>query len=297
MQMPDPAPQPPSPSAPSSNAPAAGARPAKPAAPRVFVQIEIGTHCNYQCFYCAGRDMAQTYMAWDLFSAILERQSAPQVERVSLQGEGEPMMHPRFWDMVSAVTARGLTPYTITNGSLLDPERVAKAFPAIGISIDTVDPEYARRIGRYKLQRVLRNLDALLNVLAPDRVIIHTVAMGQPLDHLREYLARRGIKKHVVQPLQTKADYASRYSSAAPSWGACTYQCRFLAAPIMRYYDITGLEMPCCFIKNTAEFVSGDELRRQLNQRIVPSCCGGCGAIFPQAKVAASVPPNGAARR
>jgi UDP:flavonoid glycosyltransferase YjiC (YdhE family) len=220
--------------------------------PRVFVQIEIGTRCNYECFYCVGRDMVQSYMAWDLFAAILEQQLAAEVERVSLQGEGEPMMHPRFWDMVAAIRAKALVPYTITNGSLLEPERVAAAFPTIGISIDTIDPEYAQKIGRYKLQRVLRNLDALLSVMTPDRIIIHTVAMGQVLDPLRTYLAQRGIRQHMVQPLQPKADYAHRYAEeSASSWGACTYRCRFLAAPVMRYYDITGRELPCCFIKNT----------------------------------------------
>jgi uncharacterized Zn-finger protein len=257
--------------------------------PRVFVQIEIGTRCNYQCFYCVGRDMAQQYMSWDLFTAILERQSAHTVERVSLQGEGEPMMHPRFWDMVDAIRCKGLIPYTITNGSLLEPARVAVAFPAIGISIDTVDPDYAQQIGRFKLHRVLRNLDALLGVMSPDRVIIHTVDMGQPLGPLKQFLRRRGIKEHVIQPLQPKADYAQRYSQAEPqSWGVCTYHCRFLAAPLMRYYDITGLELPCCFIKNTAEFVSREQLRQQLNQRRVPVCCQGCGAIFPNARVTLS---------
>lgn len=259
--------------------------------PRVFVQIEIGTRCNYECFYCVGRDMAQTYMAWDLFAAILGHQSAPEVERVSLQGEGEPMMHPRFWDMVAAIRAKDLVPYTITNGSLLEPERVAGAFPTIGISIDTADPEYAQKIGRYKLQRVLRNLDALMSVMAPDRITIHTVAMGQELGPLRRYLAQRGIKQHMVQPLQPKADYAHRYSEEdASSWASCTYRCRFLAAPVMRYYEIIGLE--CCFIKNATDFISRDELQRQLNQRNVLSCCRGCSAIFPDAQVAVSQPAN-----
>jgi MoaA/NifB/PqqE/SkfB family radical SAM enzyme len=264
----------------------------------VFVQIEIGTRCNYQCFYCVGRDMPQRYMAWDLFTAILERESKRPVERVSLQGEGEPMMHPRFWEMVDAIRGQGLVPYTITNGSLLDAPRVAAAFPAIGISIDTIDTEYAQKIGRFKLHRVLRNLEALLDVLSPGRIIIHTVDMGQPLEPLKEFLRRRGITQHMIQPLQPKADYAKRYSDGElPSWGACTYRCRFLDAPLMRYYDITGLELPCCFIKNTTDFVSSEQLRKELIGRTVPICCQGCGAIFPHATVALSRSSNIVASR
>jgi len=265
---------------------------------RTFIQIEISTRCNYQCFYCVGRDMPQRYMTWELFTTILERESKHPIERISLQGEGEPMMHPRFWDMVDAIKSQGLTPYTITNGSLLDAPRVAAAFPVIGISIDTVDPEYAQKIGRFKLHRVLRNLDALLGVLSPNRIIIHTVDMGQPLELLKLFLRRRGITQHMIQPLQPKADYAQRYSQDEPqSWGACTYRCRFLTAPLMRYYDITGLELPCCFIKNTADFVSSVQLRQQLNERTVPACCQGCGAIFPHAKVALARSPNAVTSR
>jgi MoaA/NifB/PqqE/SkfB family radical SAM enzyme len=259
----------------------------------VFVQIEIGTRCNYQCFYCVGRDMPQRYMEWELFTAILKRESKYPVERVSLQGEGEPMMHPQFWDMVDAIRGQGLVPYTITNGSLLDAPRVAAAFPAIGISIDTIDSEYAEKIGRFKLHRVLRNLDALLGVLSPGRIIIHTVDMGQPLEPLKQFLRQRGITQHMIQPLQPKADYAKRYSEGeSPSWGACTYRCRFLDAPLMRYYDITGLELPCCFIKNTTDFVSSEQLRQQLKGRTVPTCCQGCGAIFPHATVTLLRSPN-----
>jgi MoaA/NifB/PqqE/SkfB family radical SAM enzyme len=265
---------------------------------RSFVQIEIGTRCNYQCFYCAGRDMVQRYMGWELFVDILERQQGHNVERVSLQGEGEPMMHPRFWDMVDAIRFRRLIPYTITNGSILDPARVSAAFPNIGISIDTVDPEFAKKIGRFKLHRVLRNLDALLAVLSPERIIIHTVDMGQPLGPLKQFLAQRGITNHVIQPLQPKADYARRYSQNEPqSWGSCTYRCRFLAAPLMRYYDITGLELPCPFIKDTAAFSTREQLRQQLNERTVPACCQGCGSIFPHAKVSMVQSPNDATSR
>jgi MoaA/NifB/PqqE/SkfB family radical SAM enzyme len=283
--------------------PSQSAQPSKDMTPAAnvratFVQIEIGTRCNYQCFYCVGRDMPQRYMAWELFTSILERESKHHVERVSLQGEGEPMMHPKFWEMVDAIRGHGLVPYTITNGSLLDAPRVAAAFPAIGISIDTIDPEYAQRIGRFKLHRVLRNLDALLGVLSPNRIIIHTVDMGQPLEPLKLFLRGRGINQHMIQPLQPKADYAKRYSQGeSPTWGACTYRCRFLAAPLMRYYDITGLELPCCFIKNTTDFVSSEQLRQQLNQRIVPTCCQGCGAIFPHAKVALSRSPDSVTSR
>lgn len=38
-----------------------------------FVQIEVTTHCNMSCFYCAGRTMSQRHIAFDLFESILAR--------------------------------------------------------------------------------------------------------------------------------------------------------------------------------------------------------------------------------
>jgi MoaA/NifB/PqqE/SkfB family radical SAM enzyme len=253
----------------------------------MLVQIEITTRCNFRCFYCAGREMTQAHMDWDRFAEILNR-VPKHASRVSLQGEGEPMSHPRFWEMVQAIRERGLVPYTITNGSLIEPEAVAAAFPTIGLSIDTVDAELAERIGRFKLDRVITNLDRLLTLMVPERIVVHTVYLGQPLETLREFLRERKLTKHIIQPLQSKADYARYYSGVnASEWGPCTFSCRYLEQPLMRYYAIDGTELPCCFIKDTTGFVSAEHLRAQLEQKSVPGSCAGCRMIFPHAKIPA----------
>jgi MoaA/NifB/PqqE/SkfB family radical SAM enzyme len=250
----------------------------------MLAQIEITTRCNYQCFYCAGRHMRQAHMSWDRFTQIMAR--LPQEAReVSLQGEGEPLLHPRFWDMAQAVLDRGLAPYTITNGSLIEPKRLATVFATVGLSIDTLDPSLSEAIGRIKLHTVLENLDRLLQHMKPDRIIIHTVYFGQPLQELSAYLRERGFTRHLIQAIQPKADYASKYGiDASPTLGECTYRCQYLEKARMRYYTLDGLELPCCFIKNTDGFESIENLRDQLLSRSVPNCCQGCRMIFPQAQ-------------
>lgn len=249
----------------------------------MLVQIEITTRCNYACFYCAGRAMKQQHMPWERFVAIVN--SFPsQTKLVSLQGEGEPMMHPRFWEMVETLEAHGLTPYTITNGSIMDVSRVSKSFPDLGISIDTLDPAIAQNVGRFKLKQVLSNLDQLLATMNPDRIIVHTVDFGQPLAELKSFLDTRRLYRHVIQPLQPKSDYARHYGKGDDkNWGECTYTCKYLERPLMRYYNIDGIELPCCFIKETREFTTIDRLREQMRQQTVPRCCDGCRMIFPKA--------------
>jgi hypothetical protein len=196
------------------------------------------------------------------------------------------MMHPRFWDMVNALRKRGLVPYTITNGSLIDPELVAESFPSIGVSIDTLDAGLAESIGRFKVDRVISNVARLLAVMAPDRIIVHTVYFGQTLDTLRDFLKERGVTKHIVQPLQSKADYARHYGEVdASNWGPCTFSCKYLEQTLMRYYSMDGAELPCCFIKDTTGFVSMEHLRLQLEQKSVPEACAGCRVIFPHAEI------------
>ena len=246
-----------------------------------YVQIELTTVCNYSCFYCAGRDMAQRHMDMAVFGQILDRLPADGGVTVSLQGEGEPTLHPQFWDMVEAVRAKGHQTYTITNGTRIDVDQFDAGLSSVGVSIDTVDAQEAERIGRFNLPKVLANFEALFKGMGPERVTVHTVQYGQPIEPLRAYLQSLGVRRHIVQPLQVKDDYAKRYADQpvlkqlAPPV-VTHFRCGFLDTPRMRFFDIDGLEMPCCFIKDASVFVSIDDLRQTLAGKQIPPACAGC---------------------
>lgn len=108
----------------------------------MFYQLEITTRCNFDCFYCAGRDMPQQDMAWDTFVRIVDRIPG-RGSMVSLQGEGEPSLHPKFEAMAQHVATRGHQAYTILNASRIDAERLSRLFPTVGISVDTLDAHRA----------------------------------------------------------------------------------------------------------------------------------------------------------
>lgn len=248
----------------------------------MFFQFEVTTHCTFICFYCAGRDMPQKHMDWAVFERLLA--GLPQgAHVVSLQGEGEPTLHPRFWDMVSAVHRRGCEPTTITNGYEIDVERVAAELPTVAVSLDTLDEAEATRIGRLKLPRVLLNLERLLTTMGPRRIRIMTVDYGQDMSELRRFLQSRQLNLHIVQPLQRKDDYARRYPERVLPAGRYHYQCRFLRGPVMRFYDIAGRELPCCFIKDVSTFRSIAALAADLERGEVPQPCSGCREIMRDA--------------
>lgn len=252
----------------------------------LYRQLEITTRCNFSCLYCAGRVMPQRDMSWDVFVNIID--SIPPVRgTVSLQGEGEPTLHPKFWEMVEYVSRAGHVPYSIINGSRVDVERMAYWFPRLAISIDSFDEDFSRKIGRVNPEKVLHNFMALLRVMGPERLVVMTVDMGQPLDDLIDFLKKHSIRRHIIQPLMRKVDYAVNYSdgflrrstdfsiqSYMGRGKSCT--CRYLYQDSMRYYNWEGLALPCCFIKDTRGIDSIDGLRRDMESGIVPFGCMGC---------------------
>ena len=244
----------------------------------MFVQIEISTHCNFNCFYCFGRDVAQEYMPLPQFDAIMDR-LPPGQHVVCLQGDGEPMLHPQLWIMCDRIRERGHVPYTITNGSRIDAPKVAAYFPRIALSIDTIDAVEAERIGRKRLGEVLKNLDRLLDQMGSDRISIMTVDYGQPLDELKSFVRNKGIKEHMVQPLQIKDDFRRRYPRQEENLVEYSYRCRYLEEPLQRTYSMDGHEFPCCYIKDPTGFVSIEDLQATLARNEVPACCRGCREI------------------
>lgn len=247
------------------------------------VQIELTTICNFDCHYCAGRSMAQRHMDDALLQQVLDSMPTQQSLWVSLQGEGEPTLHPRFWEWAQAFRDKGHHVTTITNGTRINAQRCHEVLSNIGVSIDTLDADEAERIGRYNLPKVLSHFEELVQTMGPQRVRVHTVSYGQDVRPLLNYLQGLGVRA-IVQPIQTKPDYARRYGDLPAvhvyrqrQRSVETYTCRFLDGRTpMRFVNIDGIEMPCCFIKDAGAFESTQHVREALARKVVPTPCLGC---------------------
>jgi radical SAM protein with 4Fe4S-binding SPASM domain len=104
-------------------------------------------------------------MDYDLFTRLLEQ--FPDLEELQLQGLGEPMMHPRFFDMVECATRRGIKVGTNTNATLLNADRAERCVTSglgdIQVSIDGASPETYERIRvRSHFNRVVANVERLV---------------------------------------------------------------------------------------------------------------------------------------
>lgn len=229
--------------------------------------------------------MEQKNMSMSAFMNVLD--SAPEgLEVVSLQGEGEPLLNKDIWRMAREVKERSIETYTITNASYSLTDRfyrlIDNHFDRIGISLDTVNRPFADRIGRFGLNKTMSTIEKLVDRLGPDRVDIYSVALTKKsLSEVRRYVNRLKGVRHIIQPLQRKSDYQINYTIESLP-GNYSYQCRYISNDIMRFFNIDGIEMPCCYIKNVSNFISIADIRARLADKVVPECCAGCREIVLQ---------------
>jgi len=112
------------------------------------IYIEVTTECNFTCITCIRSSWEDKliHMDWATFENILSNlKELPYLESVHFGGFGEPMMHPRIFDMLKAVKGLGLKVEMITNGSYLSKENIQELITleldVLFTSLDSPDEE------------------------------------------------------------------------------------------------------------------------------------------------------------
>lgn len=114
--------------------------------------------CNLRCVHCYSDSNAMQYpgeLTWEQMQTVVEDLAAYQIPSLLLSG-GEPMIHPRFFDLVDLASSRGLKLTISTNGTLITPEKAALLKAAnvayVGISLDgigRIHDEFRRKEGAF----------------------------------------------------------------------------------------------------------------------------------------------------
>lgn len=190
-----------------------------------LLQVEPTTRCNFTCGFCAGRHMDQS----DLDPSDLDQVLAafPEVEHLELQGEGEPLLHPDFFEMARRARAKGIRVSSITNGSLFTPRTIEELFEAdVGsllVSIESPDPAEFRRIRGGRLEKVVDGIAAFVKARA--RAGRSTPTIGFAVTLLKDTAERIGAivdlydrlgmdGEILVHTLSTMDVYARHYDPA-----------------------------------------------------------------------------------
>ena len=184
-----------------------------------YVQIEPVGQCNLRCRMCAIRYRKDgqppgppAFMDFDVFTRLVDQMDRMAV--LHLQGLGEPMMHPRFFDMVEYAVGKGVRVTTNTNLTLLNRKRAIRAVESglaeLHASLDGASAgvyEAIRTRARYS--RVVANLEGLLAVrraravLRPSITIVFVVMRRNvhELPELVRQAGRWGVEEVFVQHL------------------------------------------------------------------------------------------------
>jgi radical SAM protein with 4Fe4S-binding SPASM domain len=167
-----------------------------------YVQIEPVGQCNLRCQMCAIQFRQDgppygppAFMRFETFTRTVDGLEGA-LRELHLQGLGEPMMHPQFFDMVAYTTGKGIRVTTNSNLTLLNARRAARCVESgldcIHVSLDGATAGTYERIRvRAHFDRVLRNLELLLetkrrHASATPHLRLVMVVMRQNLHELPE---------------------------------------------------------------------------------------------------------------
>jgi len=105
----------------------------------VFVNLDLVSRCNNVCLGCfyhgegaSGSDGGE--MPVELAMRLASELTRMGVAEVVMAGEGEPMLHPRFFDVIAGLRRAGLRTQVFTNGISLDGDTIARIVPS-GIDV------------------------------------------------------------------------------------------------------------------------------------------------------------------
>ncbi|HWE39409.1 MAG TPA: SPASM domain-containing protein [Isosphaeraceae bacterium] len=164
-----------------------------------FLQVEAVGQCNLRCQMCPiqfRRDGPPhgppAFIEFEAFTRLVDQ--FPDLEELQLQGLGEPMMHPRFFDMVAYAAGRRIKVSTNTNLTYLSDRRaercVTSGLAELHASVDGASAEVYEGIRvRAHFEQVVANLEGIVAArrrLASEtpRVRMVVVAMRRNLHEL-----------------------------------------------------------------------------------------------------------------
>ena len=221
------------------------------------IQLEVTGSCNLACKMCLVRyrpklGKREGAMCFHVFKSIVD--DLPELEKLTLQGLGEPLLAPDFDEMVEYACARGVRVGFNTNGTFLTRDRSERLVRAgidwLHVSLDGATKETYEGIrDGSDFEKVRRNIADLVEVRrehGSDRPTIQLVFVTMrrnlhELSALVQLAARLGVESVWVQNLSHSfADtdpfggYAQirRFASAAPEARTSRMPAR-LVVPVM----------------------------------------------------------------
>jgi MoaA/NifB/PqqE/SkfB family radical SAM enzyme len=192
-----------------------------------WMQVEVSSYCNAGCIYCPHTAYKQNwrnrYLCMKAFTNLVPAFNTTKL--VYLQGWGEPFTHPRFFEMVHLAKKAGCMVGTTSNGTLLNPDIIARimneGLDIIGFSLAGVDEKNDRIRKGTRIKKVFDCIEEIHRAkqkYVSDTPAIHIAYMLlrsglDELEKLPEFLSNIGADQTVVSSLSFVASPAMESES------------------------------------------------------------------------------------
>ncbi|GAA3438055.1 radical SAM protein [Kutzneria kofuensis] len=195
---------------------------------RFEIEVRLDWRCNAKCKFCGvwkySRDGMLPVSRWqELFDEL----AGLGLAHVLFTG-GEPMLYPDFLPIIEHVDSLGVHTAIITNGSLLDEERVRrlaalKGLEQITVSLDSADPAVHDEVRKMRglFRRATKGM-ARLRELAPHiRLVVNTVVSASTAATVKDLLTLPVTPDHLrVFPVGLDMAWLDSLSGVAENdWG------------------------------------------------------------------------------
>jgi radical SAM protein with 4Fe4S-binding SPASM domain len=181
------------------------------------IQIEPTNRCNMRCSMCPvnnGMSRPRGDMDFILFRKIVDEN--PGVEFYLLMNWGEPLLHPKIFDMVRYIRSKGKKTFLTTNGSLLTRtamrEIIESGLDRLTISLDGMGKTYESIRGRpyAEIEERIKNLLAPRNSLkSPTAIDVNLVVFEETENEVRAFVKEWAPLVDRVQ-IQPRIDFSGK---------------------------------------------------------------------------------------
>lgn len=218
---------------------------------RIAINMEWTSKCNARCTMCPQAEIENPEIMTDeTFNKALERIRPEDVFRTVIAGYGEPTTHPNFMEYVSRVGEHPVRFDMVTNGELLDEERLRHMDGKIDLlilSFSSIDPDvYSKVHVGLDHKKVIDNIKLAQKTFKKTLFAISLTPLTECIDTLPQtikWLKGEGVKLLTMSPtLYNRAGTMDEHKQATENLRA-----------IIKKYSLLSQEMD--FIPSTMDVI------------------------------------------
>lgn len=168
-----------------------------------YIMFDLTNRCNAACIHCpqsvgfSGQE-TDVFLPLETFKSVVDEAIGREIDFVRITADGEPMLHPDLWEMLSYAQEKEVGPVGLTtNGSALNEKNARRLIESgafmIDISIDAYTaPTFELVRAGLSFERTIGNVETLLRLRdelgSPIKVMVSFVKQKENADEVDDFV-------------------------------------------------------------------------------------------------------------